>query len=83
MFPQIVLPAGAVKEAERKEQPVDTYYCMALLEKTGIVVVPGTGFKQAEGTFHFRTTILPSEDSIDEVINRMRAFHTDFMEEWK
>ncbi|KAA0159204.1 hypothetical protein FNF27_08324 [Cafeteria roenbergensis] len=31
----------------------------------------GSGFGQREGTFHFRTTILPSEDAIDAVIERM------------
>lgn len=35
-----------------------------LLEETGIVTVPGTGFGQEEGTFHLRTTILPPEEKI-------------------
>ena len=30
----------------------------------GICVVPGSGFGQAEGTAHFRTTILPPTDKI-------------------
>lgn len=32
----------------------DFLYCKALLEATGIVTVPGSGFQQAPGTFHFR-----------------------------
>ena len=28
---------------------------------TGVVVVPGNGFGQREKTFHFRMTILPTE----------------------
>ncbi len=35
-----------------------------MLLNTGIVVVPGSGFGQEDGTFHFRTTILPKEDDI-------------------
>jgi alanine transaminase len=37
---------------------------MEMLMNTGIVVVPGSGFGQKDGTFHFRTTFLPSEDDI-------------------
>lgn len=32
----------------------DMLYCLKLLEKTGICVVPGSGFGQKEGTYHFR-----------------------------
>lgn len=32
----------------------DMFYCMQLLEKEGICLVPGSGFGQREGTFHFR-----------------------------
>ena len=30
------------------------FYCMTLLEEKGICLVPGSGFGQREGTFHFR-----------------------------
>lgn len=32
----------------------DMLYCLRLLEETGICVVPGSGFGQREGTYHFR-----------------------------
>lgn len=32
----------------------DMFFCMSLLEETGICVVPGSGFGQREGTYHFR-----------------------------
>ena len=35
-------------------QEPDVKYCFRMLEETGICVVPGSGFGQAEGTFHFR-----------------------------
>ncbi len=31
------------------------------------------------GTYHFRTTILPSEATLDDVLGRMRVFHTNFI----
>ena len=52
---------------------------LALLETTGIVVVPGSGFRQKKDTWHFRTTFLPPETDMDSVIAQMGTFHADFM----
>ena len=67
-FPRVKLPAGRN----------DNEYCMALLEQTGICVVPGTGFGQAEGTAHFRTTILPPTAQIGSVVERLATFHASY-----
>jgi aspartate/methionine/tyrosine aminotransferase len=63
-FPRITLPAGRSDED----------YCLTLLEKTGVCVVPGSGFGQKPGTAHFRTTILPSTDEIREEIEKVALF---------
>jgi len=55
VFPQIQLPAAAVAAADAAGMPADTFYVMRLLEATGIVVVPGSGFGQVKGTW--RTSI--------------------------
>merc|ERR1712226_902730 len=55
LFPQIHLPKAAVRAAEKASLVPDTFYCLKLLEATGIATVPGSGFKQKDGTFHFRT----------------------------
>jgi aspartate/methionine/tyrosine aminotransferase len=67
-FPRIALPPGVT----------DAEWCMALLEETGICVVDGTGFKQAPGTAHFRTTILPPVDELETVVKRIAEFHLAF-----
>jgi alanine transaminase len=67
-FPKITLPVG------RK----DDEYCMALLEQTGICVVPGTGFGQIPGTAHFRTTILPPTHQIEKVVEGLARFHANY-----
>ena len=67
-FPSVKLPAGKT----------DFEYCMSLLEETGICVVPGSGFGQAEGTFHFRTTILPPTDKIEKVVQLFGEFHRKY-----
>ncbi len=67
-FPSITLPPGRT----------DFDYALALLEETGICVVPGSGFGQAEGTAHFRTTILPPTEKIQKVVEALGAFHRNY-----
>ncbi len=61
----------------------DAFYAQRLLDATGIVVVPGSGFGQVPGTWHFRTTILPPEDKIPAVVSRLTTFHQKFMDEFR
>ncbi|MBN3305382.1 ALAT2 aminotransferase, partial [Amia calva] len=53
-FPRIFIPPNAVEEAKTLGMPPDMLYCLRLLEETGICIVPGSGFGQKEGTYHFR-----------------------------
>lgn len=46
LFPCIKLPVKAIKAAEAANTAPDTFYCRQLLNATGIVVVPGSGFGQ-------------------------------------
>jgi len=71
------MSAGQKREYEAKR---DTEYCLALLEETGICVVPGSGFGQAAGTLHFRTTFLPPRDEIEEVVVKLKYFHEMYCE---
>jgi aspartate/methionine/tyrosine aminotransferase len=41
-------------------------------------VVPGSGFGQAEGTAHFRTTILPPTEKIQKVVEALAEFHRNY-----
>lgn len=66
-------------ERERHEAERDSAYCLALLEETGICVVPGSGFGQKAGTFHFRTTFLPPQDEIESLVGRLKAFHEKYV----
>lgn len=56
----------------------DFDYCMALLEETGICVVPGSGFGQMPNTMHFRTTILPPREDILSLVEQMKTFHREY-----
>ena len=61
----------------------DAVYTRDLLEQTGIVTVPGSGFGQKAGTFHFRMTILPADDVFDGMLGRLGAFQRAFYEQWE
>jgi len=81
-FPQIRLPPKAVAAAKAISHKPDDFYCISMLDATGVVVVPGSGFGQKDGTFHFRTTFLPSEDQIDLVMSKVQKFHQEFMNKY-
>ena len=72
----------AAMSAERRrayEGERDTAYCLALLEETGICVVPGSGFGQRPGTFHFRTTFLPPLEEIEALVGMLKRFHESYV----
>eukprot|EP00730_Choanoeca_flexa_P014224 TRINITY_DN6140_c0_g1_i2.p1 TRINITY_DN6140_c0_g1~~TRINITY_DN6140_c0_g1_i2.p1 ORF type:complete len:605 (+),score=96.85 TRINITY_DN6140_c0_g1_i2:193-1815(+) len=82
LFPRVALSQAAIDAAAKYSQDngfkamlaPDTFYCLRLLEETGLCVVPGSGFKQYPGTYHFRCTFLPQEDKIAPLVDRIQAF---------
>ncbi len=86
----VEIPQGAMYAFVRLELPApeggdssdlhkrEFQYCLALLEKTGICVVPGSGFGQPPGTLHFRTTFLPPEEEMADLVDKLRAFHYEY-----
>lgn len=82
-FPRLTIPPAAVKAAADQDKQPDFVYCMELLDKTGIVTVPGSGFGQEKGTFHVRTTILPPESDMQAVSDKFAEFHKGFMAKYK
>jgi alanine transaminase len=78
LFPQITLSDKAIAAAKAAgfEDP-DEFYCMKMLEETGICVIPGSGFGQVEGTWHFRTTFLAPAD---DYASKWKNFHLKFVE---
>ncbi|KAA8541576.1 hypothetical protein F0562_022728 [Nyssa sinensis] len=83
LFPRILLPQKAIKAAEAAKTALDLFYARRLLDATGIVVVPGSGFGQVPGTWHFRCTILPQEDKIPVVVSSLTEFHKGFMDKFR
>ena len=65
---QVHLPRKFVEEAEALGKAPDMLYCIKMLEATGVIVVPGSGFAQRNGTWHYRITILPEEEKLKRVL---------------
>jgi alanine transaminase len=80
LFPSIKLPEKAIEAAKAENRAADEFYCLKLLDATGVCVVPGSGFGQQEGTLHFRTTFLAPGT---EWVGRIVEFHKKFLEEYK
>ena len=81
--PKVNPNAMTPKQRREYEGQRDFDYCLTLLEETGICVVPGSGFGQLPGTFHFRTTFLPPKDEIEEFVRKLREFHLSYVQKLK
>lgn len=80
LFPTITMPAKALEAAKKASKKPDEFYCLRMLDETGICVVAGSGFGQKEGTLHFRTTFLAPGT---EWVGRITKFHQEFMDEYR
>ncbi|KAI1735617.1 alanine transaminase-like protein [Xylaria scruposa] len=80
LFPTIHVSAKAADAAREEGRTPDEFYCMRLLEATGVCVVPGSGFGQKEGTLHFRTTFLAPGT---EWVSSITKFHREFMDKYR
>jgi len=78
-FPLIELPEKIIKKARELKMEPDYYYCLSLLEYTGLITIPGSGFGQKEGTYHVRLTnlISPKEEMI-KMLDKIEQFNKFF-----
>ncbi|KAI9148181.1 LOW QUALITY PROTEIN: putative alanine aminotransferase [Paramyrothecium foliicola] len=80
LFPTIHLPAKAAEAAAKEGRKPDEFYCLRMLDATGVCIVAGSGFGQAEGTLHFRITFLaPGTEWIESI----KDFHQKFLDEFR
>ncbi|XP_001622550.2 alanine aminotransferase 2 isoform X2 [Nematostella vectensis] len=82
-FPRLELPHKAVVAAKSRGLHPDSFYAMELLEQTGLCVVPGNGFGQKDGTYHFRLTILPPIEKLKPLFESFKDFHSKFLAKYK
>jgi len=81
-FPEVFLPKRFCEEAQAAGKSPDGVYCMKMLEATGVVTVPGSGFGQRPGTWHYRITILPKEELLEQVMGNIKTWHEALIKEY-
>ncbi len=52
----------------------DAEFARQLLEKTGVLVVHGSGFDETYGSGHFRAVILPQKEMLKEALDHLENF---------
>ncbi|KAM3603958.1 uncharacterized protein V6R79_004556 [Siganus canaliculatus] len=82
IFPKVHFPPKAIQRAKEAGLPPDTFYCLRLLEESGVFATPGCEYQQKEGTHHLRFCIMTPEDIMEKTMMRLTCFHKQFMEEF-
>jgi aspartate/methionine/tyrosine aminotransferase len=83
-FAKLDLPPKFIEEAESLGRHPDMHFCLHLLEETGMITVPGSGFGQKEGTAHIRmTNLIFNDDLMDESMDRMHAMVEELHEKYR
>lgn len=80
LFPKIELSEQAQDVARKAGQEPDAFYALGLLDETGICVIPGSGFGQKEGEWHYRLTCLCP--GVDEYVGKLEEFHKRFVKRY-
>lgn len=82
-FPKVELPQKAIDAAKAENTTPDSMYAISLLRRTGICVVPASGFGQKEGRYGFRTTFLPPEEEMEEAVALFATHHKEFLNRFR
>lgn len=81
-FPSIDLPENIIKKARDLNMEPDYYYCLNLLEQTGLMTVPGSGFGQKDGTYHIRlTNLISPKEELVKMLDKIDAFNNVFFKQ--
>lgn len=67
----------------------DVYYCLELLNRTGICVLPGSTFEPAKNVddeetliYHFRVSLSYGNDQMRSILEKIKRFHIGFLKQW-
>jgi len=82
IFPSVQLPPKFIEEAEKQGKKPDFLWAKYMLEEAGVCVIPGSGFGQKPGTYHFRTTFLADQNSLIDAVHRMKLVHERLLKEF-
>ena len=78
-FPKVHFSPVAIAKAEEYGVSVDFMYCLDMVNETGIMTVPGSGFGQRPGTYHYRMTnlVCPTEE-LKKTLDKLKKFNHEW-----
>ena len=78
-FPKVHFSPVAIAKAEEYGVSVDFMYCLDMVNETGIMTVPGSGFGQKPGTYHYRMTnlVCPTEE-LKTTLDKLKKFNHEW-----
>jgi len=82
IFPSVTLPEKFIEKAKSMGKPADFLWAKYMLEEAGVCVIPGSGFGQKPGTYHFRITFLADKDSLKEAVGKMKTVQEKIIKEF-
>mmetsp|Transcript_32496 Transcript_32496/g.49721 ORF Transcript_32496/g.49721 Transcript_32496/m.49721 type:complete len:389 (-) Transcript_32496:49-1215(-) len=83
-FPRVHFSEKALAEAQKKGVAVDFMYCMDMVNETGIMTVPGSGFGQKEGEYHYRiTNLITPTSNMQKTIDILKTFNEKWMKKYE
>lgn len=83
-FPRVHFSDKALNSAKNLRVSPDFLYCNEMVNDTGIMTVPGSGFGQREGEYHFRITnlVCPTE-RMKDTMESLKNFNAKFHDKYK
>lgn len=82
-FPRVFLTPKAIEAAKSRSLHPDAFYSVSALENMGLMVVPGSGFGQKDGTYHFRiTNLIWNKDELHEMLKSFSKFNEEFFSKY-
>jgi alanine transaminase len=82
-FPNIKFSDKAKEAAFKQQMEPDLMYCLDTLEKIGLLIVPGSGFGQKEGSSHFRiSNLITNRKEMDQLGDDLFRFNKQFHEQY-
>ena len=81
-FPQVSIRGFIMKKAISLATPADQVYCLEMLNRTGVLTIPGSCFGQRPGLFHFRMSLVQEEATFVEAVKLIVQFHSEHPAGW-
>lgn len=82
-YPRVIIKGYVMKKAISFATPADQIYCLELAERYGVGLMPGSGFGQRPGHFHFCLGLAATDESkLEEDLKRIAQFHAEHPGGW-